>query len=149
MSGGQVLLFRAGGLRLGVFLSEVGRLIVEGPVAALPFSHPAMAGILVSDDDSLVPVFDLRGLVGKPASTEGLRQPNVALFPTARGPVGVRLEQVVGTVSKYDALANDVVDDLRGRIAPGLRTMITGAASVDGEPFYFFSPDAFLAGLGF
>lgn len=152
MSGGQVLLFRAGGMRLGVFLAEVGRLLVEDALIAVPFSHPAMAGLLIADDDGPVPVFDLRGLVDGgtlPALSASLTGgATVALFPTAKGPVGVRLEQLLGTISRYQALDAEATARLHVDIPVALARTVTGAASADDGPFSFFSPEAFLAGVG-
>ena len=152
MSGGQVLLFRAGGLRLGVFLAEVARLLVEDRVTAVPFSHAAMAGLLVVDDDlaATVPVFDLGGLTGAPVTTDKARlQRTVALFPTSKGPVGLRLEELLGTIARYDALDTDATSHLHEGVDVALLRTVTGAARApDGSAFSFFSPDAFLAGLG-
>lgn len=158
MSQGQVLLFRAGGLELGVFLAEVARLLVEDRVLAVPFAHPAMAGLLVAGEDGPVPVFDLHGLVAAPVDGAALPVPRskttVALFPTARGPVGLRLEELLGTVASYEALDAETTAALHAGVPAPLLTTITGAArrrSVEagGEgSFSFFSPDAFLAGLG-
>lgn len=157
MSGGQVLLFRAGGLELGVFLAEVSRLLVEEALLAVPFSHPAMAGLLVAGEDGPLPVFDLRGLVEGPAAalapaTRG--KATVALFPTAKGPVGLRLEELLGTVASYEALDPEATAALHAEVPQPLLATVTGAArrrdGVDGGTgtFSFFSPDAFLAGLG-
>jgi hypothetical protein len=148
MSQGQVLLFRAGGLRLGVFLAEVGRLLVEDSVLAVPFAHPAMAGLLVAGEDGPVPVFDLRGLVDAGAVPAAAPRATVALFPTARGPVGLRLEELLGTASTYAPLSDGEKAELFANVPPGLRATVTDAARADGAVFSFFSPDAFLAGLG-
>lgn len=151
MSGGQVLLFRAGGMRLGVFLAEVGRLLVEDALIAVPFAHPAMAGLLVADEDGPVPVFDLRGLVDEGTPTLSIPHAGgatVALFPTAKGPVGVRLEQLLGTISRYEPLDAAATARLHEDIPVALARTVTGAASTDDGPFSFFSPEAFLAGVG-
>ena len=163
MRGGHVLLFRAGGLRLGVFLAEVGRLLVEDALIAVPFAHPAMAGLLVAGDDCPVPVFDLRGLVD---DDDGAGQPHralaavaavtgtavvgatVALFPTAKGPVGLRLEQLLGTIATYEPLDAAATARLHEDVPAALGRTVTGAASAGEGPFSFFSPEAFLAGVG-
>ena len=147
MSGGQILLFRAGGLRLGVFLAEVGRLLVEDALVAVPFAHPAMAGLLMADEDGPVPVFDLRGLAADsvPAGAAGA---TVALFPTAKGPVGLRLEQLLGTIATYKPLDAEATARVLEHVPPPLAATITGAAADDEGPFSFFSPEAFLAGVG-
>lgn len=168
MRGGHVLLFRAGGLRLGVFLAEVGRLLVEDALIAVPFAHPAMAGLLVAGEDGPVPVFDLRGLVdddGTP-STASATDPRrayaavaaitgaavvgatVALFPTAKGPVGLRLEQLLGTIATYEPLDAAAAARLHEDVPAALARTVTGAASAGDGPFSFFSPEAFLAGVG-
>ena len=144
---GQILVFRAGGMRLGVFLAEVTRLIVEDTIVPVPFAHPAMAGLLVAGDDGPVPVFDLFGLIGETAPPT-TRQRTVALFPTQRGPVGLRIEELLGTAASYSALDADATAALHKDVEPALLSTVTGAAqSADGS-FSFFSPDAFLAGLG-
>lgn len=166
MRGGHVLLFRAGGLRLGVFLAEVGRLLVEDALIAVPFAHPAMAGLLVADDDGPVPVFDLRGLVDDPTGyASGAGQirayaavaaitgaavvgATVALFPTAKGPVGLRLEQLLGTIATYEPLDAAAAARLHKDVPAALARTVTGAASAGDGPFSFFSPEAFLAGVG-
>lgn len=159
MTGGQVLLFRAGGLRLGVFLAEVGRLLVEDALIAVPFAHPAMAGLLIADADGPVPVFDLRGLVddvgvdaherSKAAITgAAVVGATVALFPTAKGPVGLRLEQLLGTIATYAPLDAAATARLHEDIPAALARTVTGAASAADGPFSFFSPEAFLAGVG-
>jgi chemotaxis signal transduction protein len=147
MTQGQVLLFRAGGLRLGVFLAEVGRLLVEDRLTAVPFAHPAMAGLLVADADGPVPVFDLRALTGA-APTEGARNRTVALFPTSKGPVGLRLEELLGTVASYEGLDAAAAAALHEHVDPAVLKTITGVAKTPEGAFSFFSPDAFLAGLG-
>jgi chemotaxis signal transduction protein len=147
MTQGQVLLFRAGGLRLGVFLAEVGRLLVEDRLTAVPFAHPAMAGLLVADADGPVPVFDLAALTKK-TTTEATRTRTVALFPTSKGPVGLRLEELLGTVASYEGLDATATAALHENVDAALLKTITGAAKTPELAFSFFSPDAFLAGLG-
>lgn len=146
--GGQVLLFRAGGLRLGVFLAEVGRLLVEDALIAVPFAHPAMAGLLIADEDGPVPVFDLRGLVDTSSIGATVSGATVALFPTAKGPVGLRLEQLLGTIATYEPLDADATARLHADVPAPLARTVTGAASATEGPFSFFSPEAFLAGVG-
>jgi chemotaxis signal transduction protein len=149
MSGGQVLLFRAGGQRLGVFLAEVGRLLVEGELTPVPFSHPAMAGVLDTKEDGPVPVFDLFGLIEEEgAPPRHARGATVALFPTKSGPVGLRLEALLATISDYTALDGDEGKQLLADVPPALRPTLTQTArGLDGT-FAFFSPEAFLARLG-
>ncbi len=146
MTQGQVLVFRAGGMRLGVFLAEVGRLLVEDELVAVPFAHPAMVGLLVADEDGPVPVFDLGGLIGESAPASAQRR-TVALFPTAKGPVGLRLDELLGTAASYEALDDDATGALHDGVAAALLSTVTGAARSTDGAFSFFSPDAFLAGL--
>lgn len=153
-----VLVFLAGGVRLGVSIADVARLVVEGPVAPVPFGHSALAGILrVREfDDATVPVFDLHGLA--PESTRPPTQragATVAVIPTARGPVGLRLDQLLGTASDYAAVDADVVLDTYTKLPPALQRTLAGAGSprdasvaVGDQPFFFFSPEAFIAAVG-
>lgn len=153
-----VLVFLAGGVRLGVSIADVARLVVEGPVAPVPFGHAALAGIMrVTDvDDATVPVFDLHGL-----APEATRPPTqragatVAVIPTARGPVGLRLDQLLGTASDYAAVDADVVKDVYAALPAVLQKTLAGAGrprdaslAVGEQPFFFFSPEAFIAAVG-
>ena len=142
-----VLLFAAAGLRFGVSLADVSRLLVEDILVPVPFSHPAMAGLTHADADGAVPVFDLRGLVDPATLVRHARGSTIALFPTVKGPVGLRLDALHGTAAAYDARPQ-LMD------APeALRRTIAGAAVAHGDrggeqPFFFFSPEAFLAAIG-
>lgn len=148
MSQGQVLLFFAGGMQLGVSLADVGRLVVEDTLLIVPFAHPALAGLLAVGDAEPVPVFDLLGLVDGTAVATSAPNANVALFPTARGPVGLRLERLDGTAHAYRALDADAAQALYAGHAPALLATVTGAAATaEGVSFSFFSPEAFLAAL--
>jgi len=150
MPGGQVLLFRAGGQRLGVFLAEVGRLLVEEELTPVPFAHPAMAGVLDTAEDGPVPVFDLFGLVeDEGAPRRHARGATVALFPTQKGPVGLRLEALLATISDYTALSGNEAQQLLDDVPAAMRPTLTQTArTADGATFAFFSPDAFLGRLG-
>lgn len=147
MSQGKVLLFSAGGLKLGVFLAEVGRLLVEDQIAPVPFSHPALAGVMLAGDDGPVPVFDLRGLFGSapPLCAPGA---TVALFPTAKGPVGLRFEALLGTISEYEPLSESATAALLNQAPEAARGTLSNAARTAEGVFSFFSPDAFLARVG-
>ncbi len=147
MSQGQVLLFSAGGLRLGVFLAEVGRLLVEDQLTPVPFSHPAMAGLMLAGEDGPVPVFDMRGLVGTTPAAHA-RGATVALFPTAKGPVGLRLDTLLGTIATYEPLSESAAAALLDQAPDAVRTTLTNAARTPEGVFSFFSPDAFLARVG-
>jgi hypothetical protein len=149
-----VLVFVAGGARLGVPLADVARLTLEGPVAPVPFGHPALAGLMRGDDAALVPVFDLRGLdPAAPRPPTHVAGATVAVVATQRGPVGLRLERLLGTASAYGAAAVD--EARRGELASELRRAVGGAgvpldasAAIGDTPFFFFSAEAFLAAVG-
>ncbi|MCC7072474.1 MAG: chemotaxis protein CheW [Deltaproteobacteria bacterium] len=147
MSQGQVLLFSAGGLRLGVFLAEVGRLLVEEHIAPVPFSHPALAGVMIAGADGPVPVFDLHGLFGGTPATQAPGA-TVALFPTAKGPVGLRLQTLLGTIASYEPLSESATAALLDQAPEAARGTLTNAARTPEGAFSFFSPDAFLARVG-
>ncbi|MBI1944793.1 MAG: chemotaxis protein CheW [Deltaproteobacteria bacterium] len=147
MSQGKVLLFSAGGLRLGVFLAEVGRLLVEDQMAPVPFSHPALAGVMLAGEDGPVPVFDMRGLFGA-APAPHAPGATVALFPTAKGPVGLRLDTLLGTISAYEPLSESAAEALLDQAPDAVRGTLTNAARTAEGVFSFFSPDAFLARVG-
>jgi chemotaxis signal transduction protein len=149
---GGVLVFVAGGARLGVPLGDVGRLILEGRVAPVPFGHPALAGLMRADDGALVPVFDLRGLGAAEPPATNVVGATVAIVATPRGAVGLRLERLLGTASAYAAAVDDgrrdaLSADLR-RAVGGTGRPVDASAAVGDEPFFFFSAEAFLAAVG-
>ena len=137
-----VLLFRAAGVRLGVSVADVSRLLVEEQLLPVPFSHPAMVGLLDAGPDGPVPVFDLRGLIDPSTIARRARGATVALFPTEQGPVGLRLEALHGTAAAYQSLAEPIATP------HAIARTIAGAAIADGEPFSFFAPEEFLAAIG-
>lgn len=148
------LIVVAGGVRLGISLADVSRIVVETAVAPVPFAHRALAGVMrVAElDDAIVPVFDLRGFDGAERLTRQAGK-NVAVIPTARGPVGLRLEGLLGTAGSYVAVAVDAA--ALERLPAALRASIAGCGRPDGEAgaigvedFYFFSPEAFIHELG-
>jgi hypothetical protein len=133
--------FMSAGVRCAVGLADVARLLVEDRVVPVPFSHPAMAGVLVDDQSGAVPVFDLRGLTdpaGMPRTVPGA---TVVLFSTAKGPVGLRLDALVGTASTYEARTEPI------DVPEALKKTLASAAVTQGEPLAFFSPEAFLASI--
>jgi chemotaxis signal transduction protein len=137
-----VLLFLAGGQRYGVGLADVARLVVEGVLVPVPFSHPAMAGLIDAGNDGPVPVFDLKGLVD-PADVARTRPgATVALFPTQKGPVGLRIDQLLGTAAAYEPAA------AAEGVPPALLPTVAGSARADEATFSFFSPESFLAAIG-
>ena len=154
MSMRGVLVFTAGGVRLGVGIADVSRLVVEGDIAPVPFGHPALAGLMKVDDvdNAIVPVFDLHGLAADAARPPRQRAgATIAVIPTARGPVGLRLDRLLGTASDYDAAADAPPEN----IPPALLRTLAGAGrprtasvAVGDEVFFFFSPEAFIAAVG-
>jgi hypothetical protein len=72
------------------------------------------------------------------------RGSTVALFPTGKGPVGLRLDALHGTAAAYQP-----VEASSSPTTPAaLKGTIAGAAIADGQAFSFFSPEAFLAAIG-
>lgn len=146
-----VLVFMAAGCRLAVSVGDVLRLIVETPVSPVPFGHRALAGVMPAGDDSgdVVPVFDLRGLVADaPPPPRHVPGATVAVIPTAIGPIGLRLDRLLGTAARYDAAFDDIPLHLATVIDGAGRA--GGGASVDvaDHTFCFFSTDAFVAAVG-
>jgi len=170
MSGG-VLIFVAGGARLGVPLADVTRVTLQGRLTPIPFGHRALAGLMRGDDGTLVPVFDLQALgAGDDDARPRLHVDGatVAVLGTERGPVGLRLDRLLGTANRYDAhvarpahgddvdqeAVEDVVERHRVALSPAVRATLGGAgvprdasASVGTAPFFFFSADAFVAAV--
>ena len=143
----QLLAFSAAGLRLGVFIGDVARLLAEDSVVAVPFAHPALAGLLDVPGEGPVPVFDLRGVDGTqllPAVPGTM----VAVFQTAHGPIGLRLDALHGTLSDDAPLPVDETRAMLAALPDALRPLVTGAALCGGTPLALFSPDAFMAQLG-
>lgn len=149
LSAQQVLLFEAGGFRLAVFVAEVTKLLLEGDedLLAVPFAHPAMAGLLRNDAVGVLPVFDLVG-----AMEEGARPPThqtgatVAVFSTERGPVGLRTERR-GTAQEYRYLDFKEEAERLDELPPALRELVMGVGELPDGLFFFFSPEAFVMSL--
>ena len=148
-----VLVFEAGGARLAVSVGDVLRLVMEPAVTAVPFGHPALAGIMADADGvtGVVPVFDLRGLApGALAPERHVVGATVAVIPTPRGPIGLRLDKLLGTAARYaSADASDGVAAHLEGVVGGYGVADPGASeAVGAAPFAFFSTDAFVAALG-
>ena len=144
----QVLLFRAANVRLGVFIAEVGRLVVESNIAAVPFAHPALAGLVEEADGQVVPVFDLRGLLPDQKPLAQVGGARVALFETDIGPVGLRLEVTEGGGLHYTFMEDsDRTEQQLAALPAEIRPAVTAVGEDEGGPFFFFSADAFLAAL--
>ena len=145
----QVLLFGAGDLRLGVFMAEVAKLIVESALSPVPYAHPAMAGLL--DDEVLgpLPVFELRALLDP--FHRPLRRATgatVALFETPRGPIGLRLDALHGAVVDYGNASADEAQRWLQTLPATATSFLTGVALHTGAPFFFFSPEGLTVTLG-
>lgn len=146
--GQQVLLFSAGGLPLGVFLVEVTRLLEEQPLTAVPFAHPALIGLLDADDMGPVPVFDLERLVRPEAPVHrSVAGAVVALFSTERGPIGLRMDAMRGTTTRYRYLEDAAERASVDALPEVARRSLTGFAESDQGSFHLFSPDAFVVAL--
>jgi hypothetical protein len=145
----QVLLFGACDLRLGVFMAEIGRLVDEGELAPVPFAHAAMAGLLDDDVDGPLPIFELRALLD--ATHRPVRRATgatIAIFPTPRGPIGLRLDALHGTIVEYSDATRDEGARLLGTLPPTAIHFLSGAALTGGTPFFFFSPEGLVLALG-
>ena len=146
-----VLVFRAAGCRLGVAVGDVLQLVVEGPIMPVPFGHRALAGVMVvGDDDDVVPIFDLRGLdEGAEAPPRHVAGATIAVIPTAIGPIGLRLDRLLGSAARY--ASSDAVTPphmLRVVDRAGVADVKGASLEVGDEPFFFFSTDAFVAAVG-
>jgi len=142
-----VLVFRSAGARLGVFIAEVGRVLVEKPLARVPFAHPALAGLLL-DDALAIPVFDLAALVADVRPKSHVDAARVAIFETERGPVGLRMDALEGARADYQFVVDSEASrEIIGRFPERLQRTVTGVGEESTGVFAFFSPDAFLAAL--
>jgi chemotaxis signal transduction protein len=146
-----VLVFMAAGCRLAVSVGDVLRLIVEIPVSPVPFGHRALVGVMPAGDDSgdVVPVFDLRGLaVDAPPPPRHVPGATIAVIPTAIGPIGLRLDRLLGTSARYDAVFDEIPPHI-ARVIDGAGRADVGAR-VDGadHTVFFFSTEAFVAAVG-
>lgn len=145
-----LLIFTSGGLRFGVFLAEIGRLTLEERIAPVPFSHPAMAGLSYVDGATgAVPVFDVVGLLDP---TRGPRRratgTTIALFPTERGPIGLRLDVIEGTVLEVQPVSAEEEREALSGLPDEVRRVVGGVARHAGSTLFFFSPEGLLVELG-
>jgi len=150
ISAQQVLLFETCGYRLGVFVAEVTRLILEPDEALLPlpFAHPGMAGLLDSGEVGALPVFDLQGIL-TPSARPPVSKPGatIAVFTTERGPVGLRTDRR-GTAQEYRYLDDFQEEASRlDELPAALRGLVMGIGELPDGLFYFFSPEAFVMSL--
>lgn len=144
----QILLFEAGGLPLGIFVAEVTRLLLEeAELTAVPFAHPAMAGLIDGGALGALPVFDLSGLLTATPPPRSVQGATVAVFTTERGPVGLRMDKRTTTPS-YRYVDDPEVEAERLDALPEVaRQILTGVGDTDEGGFYFFSPEAFVLAL--
>jgi chemotaxis signal transduction protein len=146
-----VLIFLAAGERLAVAVGDVLRLVVEGPITPIPFGHRALAGVMrVDDSDVVLPVFDLRGLTDgeqtPPAHVDGA---TVAIIPTAIGPIGVRLDRLLGSAVSYVAVDERIPATIARVVDRAGRVLQVDASLEIGEaPFFFLSTDALIDAVG-
>jgi chemotaxis signal transduction protein len=147
----RVLRFEAGGLRLGVSIADLNRVLVEEDLTAVPFGHDALAGVVVVEPFGVVPIFDLLGLAGD--ATRAKARPSrpgaaVLLLPTAKGPIGLRIDRLAGTLSAYGVVTTAEAAQFLETVPRPLMPVLAGVARDQGEVFWLFSPEAFVASLG-
>jgi chemotaxis signal transduction protein len=141
----KVLLFAAAGLPLGVSLEEMLRVVDAEALTPLPHPHPALRGVL-DTREGVCPVYDLAALGGslEAAVTTG-KGGLVALFPHPAGSVGLAVDRLAGLADQVDALPQGMQRKLIRALPSTLQQLITGAATSQGQLFFFFSRDAFLS----
>jgi hypothetical protein len=102
------------------------------------------------DDDDVVPVFDLRGLDDDaPPPPRHVPGATVAIIPTAIGPIGLRLDRLLGSAVRYVAVDEAIPPHVAGVVDRAGRADVVGASLDIGEaPFFFFSTEAFVAAVG-
>jgi chemotaxis signal transduction protein len=146
-----VLVFLAAGERLAVAVGDVLRLVVEGPITPIPFGHRALAGVMrVDDSDAVLPVFDLRGLrEAEPAPPPHVDGATIAIIPTSIGPIGFRLDRLLGSAASYIAVDEATPAPVVGVVDGAGRADVVGASlEVGPAPFFFLSIDAFIHAVG-
>lgn len=146
----RLFLFTAVGHNFAIPIVEVDRLLIEGKLAPFPCAHPSLAGMALDNAD-LIPVYDLAGLLGQEVHPT-LVGTSVAVFATARGPLGVRMEALRGTTTAATPLADpEEVFARTAALPPAGQTIVTAVGEVATdrgiEVFFFFSPEAFLVQL--
>lgn len=144
-----ILRFEAGGLTLGVFVVEVTRLLQKTGLAAVPFAHPALSGLLDAGELGAVPVFDLAPVLQKDAQVaRAVEGATVALFETELGPIGLRMDEMRGITTRYRFLepSAEERDRLEAMSETGRRALPAVAEDERGR-FWMFSLDAFVVAL--
>jgi hypothetical protein len=141
----QVLIFDVGGLRMGVLLAEVARLVYEGVLLPIPHAHSALAGILDDEaEDVTVPVFDLETFFWPERRlSEGLPGSTVAVFSTGLGQAGIRLVRQIGTRDQYRPAESGEAMALVEQIPAHVSSAFTIIAQAEDGPFVLFQPDNF------
>lgn len=115
------VVFRVGGNRFAVALSDVNEILRPAGATAVPGSPAWLTGVANVRGD-IVPVVELAGLLGVGAGGNAGRA-LVVVRPTADDPgVGLLADDVVGIRPLTDAgdLPGDIADDSRGRFVAGL-----------------------------
>lgn len=140
----RVLMFSAAGLPLGVPLEEMLRVQETDGMVPLPHPHPALRGV-VDTREGVCPVYDLGALGGAaPSSLPDGKGGLVAMFPHPAGSVGLAVERLAGLADNVTALPETMQKRLLKALPPAIQPLVTGAATRDGQLFFFFSRDAFL-----
>ncbi len=144
--GERLLDLCAGGGGKSRVLAGTGAVVVAADVDAGRLRRSVPDGVI-----GVVPVFDLRGLAPDALPPERhVLGATVAVIPTPRGPIGLRLDKLLGTAARYAVAAPadvGVASHLEG-VVDGYGVADEGASeAVGGAPFAFFSTEAFVAAL--
>ncbi len=149
--GPKLFLFSAAGHDFAVPIVDVDRLIEELDIAPAPLCHRALAGVAVDeigDEPRLIPVFDLRGFEREDQVPVHVRGATVAVFQTETGPIGMRMDRLIGTSGIAEPISDsDLVRSHIETLGPELLTTVTAVARIEGKAFFTFSPEAFLMRL--
>ncbi|MCP4503769.1 MAG: hypothetical protein GY822_27910 [Deltaproteobacteria bacterium] len=150
-AGPQLFLFCAAGYDFAVPIVDVDRLIEELDIAPVPLCHRALAGVAVDeagDEQRLIPVFDLRGFERADQVPVQVKGATVAVFQTETGPIGMRMDLLLGTSGRAEPISDsEVVQAHIDSLGPELLTTVTAVAKIDDKAFFTFSPEAFLMRL--
>lgn len=161
-AGSKLFLFTAAGFDFAVPIVDVDRLFEELDISPVPLCHPALAGVALDDDGPeprLIPIFDLRGFLPRAeddAEEEDLPEAipvhvkgaTVAVFQTETGPIGMRMDRLLGTSAVAQPIDDaSVVEERVAALGAELLTTVTAVARIEDRIFYTFSPEAFLMRL--
>jgi chemotaxis signal transduction protein len=141
----QVLLFDVGGLRMGVLLAEVSRLLIEGELLAIPEAHAALAGVLDdAAEDLTLPVFDLQAFLWPERGNAAEHATStVAAFATGLGQAGIRLSRQLGTRDHYTRPTAEEAEKLAAQVPEHAQVAFSVIAQADDGAFVLFQPDNF------